>query len=65
MYELNEETKNSINNTIQRKFGMTHDEFNELDFDEQQKIINNHRRKNSNNKIPVMIGSGEHSTFVL
>lgn len=64
MYELNDETKNNINNIIQKEFGMSYEEFNNLDFDEKQKIIKIHKKKNGNNKIPVMIGSGVHSTFI-
>lgn len=66
-YELNATTKENINNTLLYTLGINYDEFDKLDFDEQQRIIREYHKKNSKSKdknILVMIGNGEHSTFI-
>lgn len=65
--ELNSKTKENISNTLLNTLGISYDEFDKLDFDEQQKIIRQYHKKNSKSKDKssfVMIGSGEHSTFI-
>lgn len=67
MYKLSDETKNNINDTFQRNLGISYEEFEKLNFLEQQKLINEYHSKNSkkqSNNVNVMIGEGEHSTFV-
>lgn len=55
----------SINDSIIRELGMTYEQFNNLDFNSQQRIIESRRKaKNKSNKVRVMIGSGEHAIFV-
>lgn len=63
---MNEEIRNNINQTFKRELGISYDEFELLDFDEQQKLIeqNRKRKKSRSDDIIVMIGSGEHSIFV-
>ena len=54
--------------TLENEIGMTYKKFEKLNFDEQQRIIEQHRqqkRKQSNNKkVRVMIGSGENAIFI-
>lgn len=68
MYKLSAETKETINNTLMRKIGMTYDEYEKLDVYEQQEIIKKARLKHAKDKKEkisrVMIGYGEHSCFV-
>lgn len=65
---LKPEIMDSISRTLENEIGMTYEEFEKLNFDEQQRIIEQHRqqkRKQSNNrKARVMIGSGEHAIFM-
>lgn len=66
-YEPNSITKENVNRTILNTLGISYEEFDSLDFDEQQKIIREYHRKNSKHRdktTTVMIGNGEHSTFV-
>ena len=58
---LSDQTKKNINETIQKKLGMSYEEFSLLDFDTQQELLKKCRNKNKS-KI-VMIGSGEFSIF--
>ncbi len=56
------------NRTLIRELGMPYDIFELLDFDEQQKLIENNRRKKrkrfNSDMVTVMIGSGEDAIFV-
>ena len=63
---MKEEVKKIINDEIKRKLGITYDEFEKLNFYEQQRIIEQHRKKKKSNSkyVRVMIGSGEYSMFV-
>ncbi len=63
---MNDEIRKSIDETIKRELGMSYDEFESLDFDEQQKLIEQNRKKKKSNSddVIVMIGSGEHAIFV-
>lgn len=63
---MNDETRKIIDETINRELGMSYDEFESLDFDEQQRLVEKNRRnkKSKSDDITVMIGSGEHSIFV-
>ena len=65
---MNVRTRELINESIKRKLGITYDEFELLDFDEQQRLIRQSRQKsqkqNKKGSVRVMIGSGEHSIFV-
>ena len=66
---MDDRTRNIINESIRRELGITYDEFELLDFDEQQRLIDqNRQKKRRNNKsdfVKVMIGNGEDSIFVL
>lgn len=56
-----------ISRNCMEKFGMTFEEFNNLPFDEQQRLLAENRKKQKKKKdidIYVMVGYGEHSTFV-
>ena len=64
-YSLSEETKKNINYAFKEKLGITYDEFEKLDIDEQQKLIKEQRKNNKKEEyITMMIGSGEHSAFI-
>lgn len=67
IYRLSDKTMNSINNIFEDKLGMSYEEFDKLDFDEQQGLIKENRETNKTSKsdyVRVMVGSGEHSTFI-
>ena len=55
-----------MNNLFLEKLGITYSEFEELDFDVQQELLKKIRisRKKSDDKVRVMIGSGENATFI-
>ena len=56
-----------MNNLFLEKLGITYSEFEELDFDVQQellKMIRSSRKIKSDDKVRVMIGSGENATFI-
>lgn len=60
-------TKEKLNNLFLEKLGITYSEFEELDFDVQQELlkkIRSSRKIKSDDKVRVMIGSGEHATFI-
>lgn len=57
----------NLNRTLKREFGMTYDEFEKLDCDEQRKIIracHKKKRKENDEYVNVMIWPGEHATFI-
>ena len=70
--KLKEQKENKIvegtNRTLIRELGIPYDIFEQLDFDEQQKLIEYNRRKkrkkSKSNMVAVMIGSGEDAIFV-
>ena len=65
MYELKKETIDNIKSSIERKIGMTYEEFEQLNFYEQRRIINDIRKKEKRKgTVRIMIGSGEHSLFI-
>lgn len=55
-----------MDDEIKRKLGITYEKFNNLDFYEQQQLIEKYRKKQKFNikDSRVMIGRGEHSIFV-
>lgn len=55
-YELSDETKNAINDNIMKKFGMSLDEFTELDLDEQHKLIEKYHGKKMEPDSHIWIG---------
>lgn len=63
---MNEEVRKHINESIKSKLGITYDEFEKLNFNEQQRLIeqNRQKKKNKKDKVRTMIGSGEHTIFV-
>lgn len=58
----------NLNNILLKEINITYNQFEELDYDEQQKILkvlrNKNEKKKVSNKEIVMIGSGENSIFV-
>lgn len=68
--EQKEENKivEGTNRTLVRELGIPYDIFEQLDFDEQQKLIEHNRRKkrkkSNSDMVTVMIGSGEDAIFV-
>ena len=65
---MDKKTRNYINESIKRELGITYDEFELLDCDEQQKLIEQNRQKKRKNKgdcVRVMVGSGQHSMVAL
>lgn len=66
-YTLNAKTMGNVNDMFLRTLGISYEEYDNLDFDEQQKLIReyhkNHPKKETNKKM-VMVGSGEHAIFV-
>lgn len=63
---MNRITKENINSFFIRKLGISYDEFEKLDFDEQQKLISEYHKKhpNKDKKTLVMIGGGDESIFM-
>ena len=65
MNKLSDTTMKHINESIFEKFGITYDEFAELDFLVQQEILNNYKKTLKYDKInKQMVGSGQHAIFV-
>lgn len=63
---LKPETKNNISKTIEITLGISYEEFEKLNSDEQQKLIASRRKKQkrkTSDEVTVMIGSGESSMF--
>lgn len=64
---LKPEILDKISANIEDTIGMTYIEFNKLNFDEQQRIIQCYRQKKKQSKdetVRVMIGSGEDAIFI-
>jgi len=53
-------------NFVAEKLGLSIEEYEKLDVDEVERLIENYRNNNSNNLVncPRMIGNGEHTVFV-
>ena len=65
MFELSDNVKSSINRKVLNAYGMTLEEFEELDFDEQQIIVSHYRKKmNTKKQYLTMIGNGENAIFL-
>lgn len=58
--------KNYATDTSLKTIGMTYDEYEQLDFDEQQRIIAEYHKKNpvKSKTTTVMIGGGDESIFI-
>lgn len=63
---MNKETRENINKEFIRMLGISYDEYEELDFDEQQKLISEYHEKhpNKDKETLVMIGGGDESIFM-
>jgi hypothetical protein len=63
---MNEKTKENINIDFINKLGISYDEFDKLDFDEQQRLISEYHKKHPNKSkdVLVMIGGGDESIFM-
>ena len=57
-----------ISRDLKNTIGMSYEEFDKLDFDEQQRIIQQNRQQNrkqlKDKEVRVMIGSGENAMFI-
>ena len=66
--DLRKETLDRISKTIEEALGLTYEEFSSLDFDQQQKILTQYRKKHKNKNpeelVNVMIGYGENASFI-
>lgn len=65
--KLNPTTIENINKTLLRTIGISYDEFELLDFEDQQRLIRQYHKKQSGKKDDtciVMIGNGESALFV-
>ena len=63
---LRQEVINNVSQTLENTIGITYEEYAKLDFDEQQRLFAEYRRKNKvrdNEYTDVMIGYDEFSTF--
>lgn len=66
MMGLKQEVLCNVSKTLEDTIGITYDEFAKLDFDEQQRLFSEYRRKNKIKKdkyVDLMVGYGEFSTF--
>ena len=65
---LYQKTIDNISRTFERELGITYEEFDKLDFDEQQRLLSEYRKKHKKKKsdeyVDVMVGYGEFSSFV-
>ncbi len=65
---LNEKTREINNNFFEGTFQMSYEEFEQLDFEEQQEFIKRIKRQQSKSSddsmVTVMIGQGRDSTFI-
>lgn len=63
---MNRRTKENINRDFIRTLGISYNEFEKLDFDEQQKLISEYHKKhpNKDKETLVMIGGGDESIFI-
>ncbi len=64
---LSKFVKRELNDKLKRKLGITYDEFESLDHDEQQRLIKKIRQEKKCNRsdyVRVMIGSGADAIFV-
>lgn len=63
--ELKKETKNNILKIIENTLGISYEEFENLNFDEQQKLIAIYKRKHKKifDEVITMMGSGASSMF--
>ncbi len=64
---LNQETKDNIKKIIENTLGISYEEFEKLDFDEQQRLIAMYSKKikrQNHNEVIAMIGSGENTFFL-
>ena len=67
MFELDDQIKKIIDEKLQRNLGMSYEEYSNLDFDEQQKLMKMYHEKKQRKKsknVLVMIGTGENATFI-
>lgn len=58
--------KDRVNETLINKIGMSYDEYEQLDFDEQRKIIAEYHKKHPRKRkaVTVMVGGGDSSLFI-
>ena len=58
--------KECADETLLRTLGISYDEYEKLDFDEQQRLMSEYHKKHPNNskEVTVMIGGGDESIFI-
>ena len=58
--------RDNVNEILLNTIGMSYDEYEQLDFDEQQKILTEYHKKHPNKSktTTVMIGGGDSSLFI-
>ncbi len=58
--------KDNVNETLLNTIGMSYDEYEQLDFDEQQKVMTEYHKRHPNKSktTTVMIGGGDDSLFI-
>lgn len=65
---LKPEVLEHVSRTIEKTLGISYEEYSKLDFDEQQRLLAEYRKKQKQKKagepVYVMVGYGENSTFV-
>jgi hypothetical protein len=62
-----DENETSKKNRLEQMLGISYQEFEKLDYDEQQKLLKQYRKthpRKKSSETTVMIGSGEHATFI-
>ena len=50
MYELSEKTKRNIESSIENALGIKYEEYKQLNYDEQQRLIAEYHKKNNSKK---------------
>ena len=66
MYKLSDKTMENIDKLIKKTLGMSYEEYDKLDFDEQQELLKKYRKKHKKKEediVDVMIGYGDNSFF--
>lgn len=63
---MKKETLENINKSLFRAIGMSYDEYEKLDFDEQQRLMSEYHKKhpNKSKEVTAMIDGGDESIFI-
>lgn len=62
----NKTIRDRVNETLLNTIGMSYDEYELLDFDEQRRVMTEYHKKhpNKSKRVTVMIGGGDSSLFI-